>query len=57
MKEGKLFCCYSIPLRDYLLKNNMHYELCGCNPNTQKMFWVFIKTDKLEELLKSWSQK
>ena len=29
MKESRLFPCYSLPLRNYLTKNNIRYELVG----------------------------
>ncbi len=54
MNNNILYCCFSVPLRDYLLKNGQRYELCGLNPKTLKMFWVFIKTEKLKELLANW---
>lgn len=56
MNNNILFCCYSVPLRDYLCQNNNRYEICGINPNTGKMFWVFIKTDRLNRYLEKWSR-
>ena len=55
MKESKLYCCFSVTQRDYLTSNGIKYELCGLNPNTKNMFWVYIKTDKLSKYLKEWS--
>lgn len=57
MKMNKLYCCYSINLRDYLYKNGLRYELAALNPNSQKLFWVYIKTKKLDELLTKWSAR
>ena len=57
MKNNKLYCCFSVPQRDYLTENGIKYELCGLNPNTKNMFWVYIKTDKLDKYLKEWSIK
>ncbi len=54
---SKIFCCYSINLRDYLLENGVLYDVVGLNPNSKKMFWAFYKDDKLDILLKSWSNK
>ncbi len=53
----KLYCCYSLNLRDYLYKNGLRYELAALNPNSQKLFWIYIKTEKLDELLTKWSTK
>lgn len=42
MKESKLYCCYSIPLRNYLTQNGMRYEICAKNSNSDILMWVFI---------------
>lgn len=57
MKNSKLYCCYSIPLRDYLLKNGLRYEICAKNPNTDNLMWVFIRTADLDKFLCEWSNK
>lgn len=54
---NKLYCCYSLNLRNYLYENGLRYELAALNPNSQKLFWVYIKTKKLDELLTKWSTK
>lgn len=51
----KLYCCYSINLRDFLFANGLRYELAALNPNSKKLFWVYIKNEKLDELLTRWS--
>lgn len=53
--EVKLYTCYSLPLRNYLKKNEVKYELAALNPNSKKLFWVYIKTKKLDKLLNEWS--
>ena len=53
--DVKLSCCYSLPLRNYLMKNGMKYNLAALNPNSKKLFWVYIKSEKLDELLNRWS--
>ena len=53
----KLYCCYSLNLRNYLYENGLKYELAALNPNSQKLFWIYIKTQKLDELLTKWSTK
>lgn len=52
---SKLYCCYSINLRNFLKKNNVMYEVCGLNPNNFQMFWIYIKDEKLNKLLIEWS--
>lgn len=56
-KEQNLYCCYSLPLRKYLYENGLEYELAALNPNTKKLFWVYLMTDRLSFLLSQWSEK
>ncbi len=51
-----LYACYSISLRNYLCKNGLRYKLAALNPNSKKLFWVYIKNKKLDELLDRWSK-
>lgn len=53
--DVKLYCCYSLPLRNYLYKNGLRYKLAALNPNNKNLFWVYIKDKKLDELLCKWS--
>lgn len=57
MKDSKLYCCFSVPLRDHLISNGLRYEVCVKNPNTDNLMWIFIRTEKLNSLLKQWSNK
>lgn len=41
--RNKIFCCYSLELRDYLLENNFRYEVVGLNPTSKKCFGVLLK--------------
>ncbi len=50
-----LYCCYSLPLRNYLRDNGLVYKLCALNPNSKQRFWVYIKDEKLNILLDKWS--
>lgn len=52
---SSLYCCYSINLRSFLTENNVKYEICALNPNNNQMFWVYIRNEKLDELLTKWS--
>ena len=55
MKNNKLYCCFSVPLRDYLSENGIRYDMCALNEKTHKTMWIYIRTDKLNNLLKTWS--
>ena len=52
----ELYCCYSINLRNFLYENNLKYKIAALNPNNKKLFWVYIKDEKLDELLSKWSE-
>lgn len=54
--NNKLYCCYSLNLRNFLYENGIKYELAALNPNTQRLFWIYIKDKKLDVLLTKWSK-
>ena len=54
-KDIELYCCYSLNLREFLYNNGLRYKLAALNPNSKSLFWVYIKTDKLDKLLSEWS--
>lgn len=51
----ELFCCYSLNLRNFLYKHGVKYRLAALNPNNQKMFWVYVKDETLDNLLTKWA--
>lgn len=53
----ELYTCYSLNLRNYLYDNGLRYKLAARNPNSNKLFWVYIKDKKLDELLTKWTMK
>lgn len=50
-----LYCCYSLPLRNFLYTSGLRYKLAALNPNSKKLFWVYVKDEKLNNLLNKWS--
>lgn len=58
MEHNKiLYCCYSIPQKNYLKNNGIRYELGGKSLTTNSPFWVYIRTKKLDMLLEKWSRE
>lgn len=53
--DVELYCCYSLPLRDFLKSNGLRYKLAALNPNSKNLFWVYVKDEKLNNLLNEWS--
>lgn len=50
-----LYVCYSLPLKKFLQEHGMRYEVGGRHMDTNKPFWVFIRTEELNKLLSEWS--
>lgn len=57
MEDKPLFVCYSLPLRDFLFENGIRYEVGGKSINTDKPFWVYVRCEKLNTLLNTWSSR
>ena len=55
MNNVDLYCCYSLNLRKYLNDNGLRYKLAAKNPNSDSLFWVYVKDEKLDKLLNEWS--
>ncbi len=55
--KTSLYCCYSLKVREYLKENGVKYEIVAENPNSHNIFWVYIRNQKLDQLLKLWSAK
>lgn len=53
--DVSLYCCYSVDLRDYLKNNGIRYKIVAQNPNTQKIFWVYVRNEELDIYLNKWS--
>ena len=52
--KSKIFCCYSLELRNYLTLKKIRYEAVGLNPDTHQMFWAYIRNSKLNNELQNW---
>ena len=55
--DVEVYMCYSITLRDYLYQHGMRYKVAAINPNSNKMFWLYIKTDEFKKLLTDYSNE
>lgn len=56
-EDVQLYTCYSLNLRNYLYDNGLKYKLAARNPNSNKLFWVYVKNKRLDELLIKWAAK
>ena len=57
MNEQKIYCCYSMNLKNYLAENGVRYELEAMSKSTHKTFWLYIIDDKLRSLLEEWTAR
>ncbi|NGS95804.1 hypothetical protein G6Z25_02565 [Clostridium perfringens] len=57
MTKTNIYCCFSVPLMNYLKENDIKYEMVALNKNTKKTMWLYLKNEKLDECLSKWSRK
>lgn len=55
--DVQLYTCYSLNLRNYLNDNGLKYKLAARNPNSNRLFWVYVKNKQLNDLLTQWVNK
>lgn len=51
-----LYCCFSVPLMNFLTQKGIRYEIVALNKNTHNTMWVYMKNEKLDHYLKEWSR-
>lgn len=52
-----LFYCYSPRLKAFLNKKGIQHVAKGRNEKTNKIFWLFLRSDLLSEALDEWKEK
>lgn len=50
----KFYYCYSVELRNFLKEKGFKYLMCAIHPNTKNMFWLYLRDDKLTNVLDEW---
>ena len=55
--KQKIYCCYSMNLKNYLSENGIRYELEAMSKSTHKTFWLYVLDDNLKQLLHEWSAR
>jgi hypothetical protein len=51
---NRYFYCYSYPLKNFCTNSGLNYITAGVNKTTQKTYWLFEGTEKLNNLLQEW---
>lgn len=54
-EQKRIYCCYSLNLKNYLSENGVRYEIEALSKSTHKTFWLYIIDDKLNQLLQEWT--
>ncbi|MEG2289613.1 MAG: hypothetical protein RSC24_06560 [Clostridium sp.] len=54
--DDLLFICYSIKLKEEFEIYKVKHKVKGFNQKTNRNFWVYVKTDKVKEILINWSE-
>jgi len=44
-------------MRDYLSSKGIRYEICALNPTSKLMMWIYIRNEKINDILTNWSHK
>lgn len=50
----KPFFCYSYPLKEFFKNNGLSYITAATNHSTNKTYWLFEGSEKLNMLLQEW---
>ena len=50
----KYYYCYSYPQKEFLKKYGLRYIAAALNASTNKRYWLFEGTEKLNSLLQEW---
>lgn len=56
LPKSEVYLCFSLPLFRFLEKNEIYPIAKEVHRTTGKVFTVFIKGDKLQELLEEWTR-
>ncbi len=51
----RFFNCYSVPLKNHLLKTGFRYASVGINPKTNNTYWMFVNDGKFKQALDNWT--
>jgi len=54
-KSKRVYCCFSMNLKNFLSEHNVRYEIEALSKSTHKTFWLYIIDEELKQLLQEWS--
>lgn len=53
--DKKIYCCFSVPLKNFLKEKGVNYDMCALNEKTHKTMWLYVRDEKLNIALTEWS--
>lgn len=56
-EHRNIYVTYDTKLKEYLESNNCYDVVYGLHPRTKNMFWVYERSDLLNQLLSKWFNK
>ncbi|WP_297136140.1 hypothetical protein [Terrisporobacter sp.] len=54
--KSPVYICYDANQKKYLIEHGERYYVCGLNPTNKRTFWVFMRNDKLNDLITEWNR-
>ena len=56
--RSDVYICYSSKQKDWLCKEKgFKYVINALNPNSHKMFWLFMRNEEFNKVLSEWFEK
>jgi len=55
--NNKFYRCYSNPIKEFAMENGCRYVLIAKDCVTDKLFWLFERTDKFNNSLEEWKRQ
>lgn len=55
--KNQCFVTYDVNLKKFLLNKGINDSVYGMNPKTNRLFWVYSRTDELNKYLDMWFKK
>lgn len=53
--ENNIFYCYSVRLQNFLASMKFQYVSISINHNTNKKYWTYIKSEKLDSAIQMYN--
>ena len=55
-KDKPLYCCFSVPQKEFLKSKGINYELVALNPTSKCTMWIYMRNGLLDKALSEWKE-